>query len=122
MSTDGRTRPEAGPLLEVDDLRTSFRTPRGRVKAVDGVSFTLDRGHALGIVGESGSGKTVLSRSTMGLLTGRSVDRTGSVRFEAAASPLARSSNSLRDERPATAMAGTPCRAAAVATPTGAFP
>ena len=61
-------RPEAGTLLEVEDLHTSFRTPRGKVRAVDGVSFTLERGKALGIVGESGSGKTVLSRSIMGLL------------------------------------------------------
>jgi peptide/nickel transport system ATP-binding protein len=75
-------RPDTGCLLEVTDLRTSFRTPRGRVRAVDGVSFTLDRGRSLGIVGESGSGKTVLSRSIMGLIAGRSVDRQGSVRFE----------------------------------------
>jgi peptide/nickel transport system ATP-binding protein len=75
-------RPEAGALLDVTDLRTSFKTPRGRVRAVDGVSLTLDRGRALGIVGESGSGKTVLSRSIMGLLSGRSVERTGSIRFE----------------------------------------
>ncbi len=76
------SRPEQGALLEVTDLRTSFKTPRGRVRAVDGVSFTLDRGRSLGIVGESGSGKTVLSRSIMGLLTGRNVVREGSVRFE----------------------------------------
>ncbi|MGV3759991.1 MAG: ABC transporter ATP-binding protein [Actinomycetota bacterium] len=73
--------PEAGPLLVVDDFRTHFRTPAGTVKAVDGVSLTLDRGRTLGIVGESGSGKTVLSRSIMGLLTARNVVRTGSVRL-----------------------------------------
>ena len=56
------------PLLEVGDLKTYFRTERGTVKAVDGVSFSLQRGQSLGIVGESGSGKTVLSRSIMGLL------------------------------------------------------
>ena len=56
------------PLLVVDDLHTSFRTSRGTVRAVDGVSLTVNRGQTLGIVGESGSGKTVLARSIMGLL------------------------------------------------------
>jgi peptide/nickel transport system ATP-binding protein len=69
-------------LLEVTDLRTSFQTARGLVRAVDGVTFTLDRGRTLGIVGESGSGKTVLSRSIMGLLPKRGTVREGSVRFE----------------------------------------
>jgi oligopeptide/dipeptide ABC transporter ATP-binding protein len=69
------------PLLEVEDLRTSFRTPRGIVRAVDGVSFKLQRSKTLGIVGESGSGKTVLIRSIMGLLPGSSVERSGHVRF-----------------------------------------
>jgi peptide/nickel transport system ATP-binding protein len=77
-----RHRPETGTLLEVADLKTHFRTPRGLVKAVDGVSFTLERGRTLGVVGESGSGKTVLSRSIMGLLAGRSLVREGSIRFE----------------------------------------
>ena len=58
-------RSKEGPLLEVNDLKTYFKTPRGLVRSVDGVSFSLDRGAALGIVGESGSGKTVLSRSIM---------------------------------------------------------
>jgi peptide/nickel transport system ATP-binding protein len=72
----------AGPLLQVEDLRTWFRTAFGVVRAVDGVSFWLERGRTLGIVGESGSGKTVLSRSVMGLLTGRNVVREGRVVFE----------------------------------------
>jgi peptide/nickel transport system ATP-binding protein len=71
-----------GPLLEVNDLRTHFRTERGTVRAVDGVSFRLERGRCLGIVGESGSGKTVLSRSIMGLLPSSNTISTGSVRFE----------------------------------------
>ena len=62
-------------LLDVDDLATHFTTPRGTVKAVDGVSFTLDRGRTLGLVGESGCGKSVLSRSVMGLLPTRNVTR-----------------------------------------------
>ena len=57
----------SGPLLEVRDLVTHFRTPLGVVRAVDGVSFTLDAGRMLGVVGESGSGKTVLSRAILAL-------------------------------------------------------
>ena len=74
--------PSRAALLEVSELRTSFRTERGVVHAVDGVSFTLDRGRTLGVVGESGSGKTVLSRSIMGLLPSKNVIRSGSVLYE----------------------------------------
>jgi oligopeptide/dipeptide ABC transporter ATP-binding protein len=70
-----------GPLLQVEDLHTSFVTDRGLVRAVDGVSFELTRGQTLGVVGESGSGKTVLSRSIMGLLPATRVRHSGTVRF-----------------------------------------
>jgi oligopeptide/dipeptide ABC transporter ATP-binding protein len=70
------------PLLSVADLRTWFITPRGTIRAVDGVELELAKGQTLGIVGESGSGKTVLSRSIMGLLPRRGIVRSGSVRFE----------------------------------------
>jgi oligopeptide transport system ATP-binding protein len=68
-------------MLEVNDLRTSFFTPAGEVKAVNGVSFYLDHGKVLGIVGESGSGKSVTAYSIMQILekTGKIVS--GSIKF-----------------------------------------
>ena len=80
--TQAATRDVTGPLLSLKDVRTHFRTPRGLVRAVDGVSFDLDRGKSLGIVGESGSGKTILSRSIMGLLPTAGTERSGSITFE----------------------------------------
>ncbi len=68
--------------MEVIDLRVSFRTPRGVVRAVDGVSLRLEKERTLGIVGESGSGKTVLIRSIMGLLPSRNVIRSGQIWYQ----------------------------------------
>ncbi|MER7704434.1 ABC transporter ATP-binding protein [Kitasatospora sp. NPDC097605] len=66
-------------LLEVEDLKVSFTTPRGVVRAVDGIDFTVEAGKTLGLVGESGSGKSVTSLAVMGLHRGASV--TGSIRL-----------------------------------------
>ena len=66
---DAASRPAAAPAtLEVRDLRTHFFTRAGTLPAVDGVSFTLERGKILGLVGESGSGKSVTGFSIMGLV------------------------------------------------------
>ena len=68
--------------LEVTDLNTSFRTDDGIVKAVSGVSFSLDKGETLGVVGESGSGKSVTFLTVMGLVDPRQSFVTGSVLLE----------------------------------------
>src|SRR5690348_12134666 len=77
---EGRS-PVAEHLLEVDDLQVSFATEDGTVRAVDGVSFTLDRGELVAIVGESGSGKSVTVMTLMGLTRGPNSRFAGAARL-----------------------------------------
>ena len=69
-------------LLEVKDLHTSFFTDAGEVKAVNGVSFNLERGKVLGIVGESGSGKSVTAYSIMQILSDPGKIVSGSIKLD----------------------------------------
>jgi peptide/nickel transport system ATP-binding protein len=75
----GVSGPRPSALLEVRDLKIHFPTDDGLVKAVDGVSFVLDKGKTLGIVGESGSGKSVTSLGIMGLHHGGHAKISGKV-------------------------------------------
>ena len=74
-------------LLEVNDLRTHFQTDDGIVKAVDGVSFSVEKGQTLGIVGESGSGKSVTCLTIMGLNPKRNTMTTGEAIWRGSDSP-----------------------------------
>ena len=69
-------------ILEIEDLAVSFTTTQGSVKAVRGISFSLNRGETLAIVGESGSGKTVTAKAIMGMLSSNSITEGGNICFE----------------------------------------
>jgi peptide/nickel transport system ATP-binding protein/oligopeptide transport system ATP-binding protein len=71
-----------GRLLDVSDLRVSFRTEEGVVQAVDDVSFTVDRGEVVAIVGESGSGKSVTAMTLMGLTRSPNSSFQGSAKLD----------------------------------------
>ena len=69
-------------ILEVNNLKVSFRTSGGTVKAVRDISFDLERGKTLAIVGESGSGKSVTSKAILGILAGNSIIESGEIIFD----------------------------------------
>ncbi|RUU51579.1 ABC transporter ATP-binding protein, partial [Mesorhizobium sp. M2C.T.Ca.TU.009.01.2.1] len=69
-------------ILSVRDLKVSFRTHDGPVRAIDGVSFDLEESEILGVVGESGSGKTVSLLAVMGLITDPNATIEGSIRYK----------------------------------------
>ena len=85
-------------LLEVNDLRTQFRTDDGVVRAVDGVSFTVEKGQTLGIVGESGCGKSVTCLTIMGLNPKRTTISSGQALWKGR-DLLGMSSSELREIR-----------------------
>jgi peptide/nickel transport system ATP-binding protein len=72
----------SAPLLQVEDLAVQFVTEDGVVRAVDGISYSVDAGSTVGIVGESGSGKTVQALTTMGLTRSRSTRISGRIIFD----------------------------------------
>ena len=69
-------------ILDIKDERLSFFTPAGEVKALNGVSFTMNQGDVLGVVGESGSGKSVFTKSFLGMLDANGSITGGSILFE----------------------------------------
>ena len=69
-------------LMEIKQLKTCYFTPEGTVKAIDGVSLRLEKGHALGLVGESGCGKTTVALSSMKLLPSNAKITGGDIIFD----------------------------------------
>ena len=73
--------PQAEKKLQVHNLRISFRTSAGKVQAVRGISFDLQKGETLAIVGESGSGKSVTSKAILGIQAGNAITEEGEILY-----------------------------------------
>ena len=69
-------------ILEVKNLRISFKTNTGTVKAVRGIDFSLTKGKTLAIVGESGSGKSVTSKAILGILANNKIIEDGQIIYD----------------------------------------
>jgi len=82
------------PLLEIEDLRVVFPTRRSLLRALDGISFTLERGEILGFVGESGAGKSITGAAIMGLIEPPGRIESGVIRLKG--KPLAEHGSALR--------------------------
>ena len=100
VDTDATTTVDAegGPLLDVRNLRTEFRTEDGPIVASNDVSFTLERGETMGLVGESGAGKSVTARSLMRLIDSPGEITGGEVIFDGE-DLLQKSEAEMRDVR-----------------------
>ena len=68
--------------LHVENLRISFRTSNGKVQAVRGITFDLQKGETLAIVGESGSGKSVTAKAILGILAGNAIVEDGEIIYD----------------------------------------
>lgn len=82
MGQDRAALPKGEPILELKDVRVSFRTYAGEVKALNGINLTLYKGEVIGLVGESGCGKSVTAATIVGLLPENSEVKSGQIIFE----------------------------------------
>ena len=81
IAVQAQESPQTEKKLQVHNLRISFRTSAGKVQAVRGISFDLQKGETLAIVGESGSGKSVTSKAILGIQAGNAITEEGEILY-----------------------------------------